>query len=196
MTETFFYQRFTSTYGEMGLVWTLRTQTASPVVRRIFLPAGQGTIEARIREAFPGAVDCTHAAIDKIIDQIARYLAGNTVEFSLDDLDLGVSGAFQQRVLRLEFQIPRGKVSTYGGLAGRLGHPRAARAVGTALARNPFPIVIPCHRAIRGDGTLGGFGGGLKMKRALLEMEGVRFDRYGKVMEDCFISPPPCCPGG
>jgi methylated-DNA-[protein]-cysteine S-methyltransferase len=77
-----------------------------------------------------------------------------------------------------------------------LDHPRAARAVGTALARNPFPVIIPCHRAIRGDGTLGGFGGGLKMKRALLEMEGVRFDRYGKVMDDCFTSPRPCCRGG
>jgi methylated-DNA-[protein]-cysteine S-methyltransferase len=196
MTETLCYQRFTSTYGEMGLAWTLRTQTASPVVKRIFLPAGQGTIEARIREAFPGAVDRTHAAIDKIIDQIVWYLAGNRVEFSLDDLDLGVCGAFQQRVLRLAFQIPRGKVSTYGGLADRLDYPRAARAVGTALARNPFPVIIPCHRAIRGDGTLGGFGGGLKMKRALLEMERVRFDRYGKVIDDCFISPPPCYPGG
>jgi methylated-DNA-[protein]-cysteine S-methyltransferase len=186
MTETFFYQRFTSTYGEIGLAWTLRTQTASPVVRRIFFPAGHGVIKARIREAFPGADDRTHAAIDQIIDKIAGYLEGNTVEFSLDDLDLGVCGAFQQRVLRLEFQIPRGKVSTYGALADKLGHTRAARAVGTALARNPFPIVIPCHRTIRADGTLGGFGGGLKMKRALLEMEGVGFDRKNRVQESHF----------
>jgi methylated-DNA-[protein]-cysteine S-methyltransferase len=115
-----------------------------------------------------------------------RYLAGNTVEFSLDDLDLGVCGAFQQRVLRLQFQIPRGKVGTYGGLADRLDHPQAARAVGTALARNPFPLVIPCHRAIRGDGTLGGFGGGLKMKRALLKMEEVGFDRKNRIQKSHF----------
>ena len=196
MTGTFFYQRLMSIFGEIGLVWTQEKETASPVVRRIFLSSGQEVMKARIREAFPGAVDRPHAAIDQITDQIVRYLVGDVVEFSLDDLDLVVCGTFQQRVLRLQFQIPRGKVGTYGGLAGRLGHPRAARAVGTALARNPFPIVIPCHRAIRGDGTLGGFGGGLKMKRALLEMEGVRVDRYGKVMDDCFISPPPCCPGG
>lgn len=186
MTETFFYQRLTSIFGEIGLVWTGEKETASPAVRRIFLPSDQGVMKARIREAFPGAIDRANAAIDQIIDQIVRYLAGNTVEFSLDYLDLGVCGAFQQRVLRLEFQIPRGKVSTYGGLADRLGHPRAARAVGTALARNPFPIVIPCHRAIRGDGTLGGFGGGLKMKRALLEMEGVGFDRKNRVQEAHF----------
>ena len=196
MTETFFYQRLTSIFGEIGLVWTGEKETAFPAVRRIFLPSGQGVMKARIREAFPGAIDRANAAIDQIIDQIVRYLAGNMVEFSLDYLDLGACGAFQQRVLRLELQISRGKVSTYGALADRLGHPRAARAVGTALARNPFPVVIPCHRAIRGDGTLGGFGGGLKMKRALLEMEGVRFDRYGKVMGDCFTSPPPCCRGG
>jgi methylated-DNA-[protein]-cysteine S-methyltransferase len=196
MTETVFYQRLMSIFGEIGLVWTGKNETAFPAVIRIFLPSDQGVMKVRIQEAFPGAVDRTHAAIDQIIDQITRYLAGNTVEFSLDDLDLGVCGAFQQRVLRLAFQIPRGKVCAYGGLADRLDHPRAARAVGTALARNPFPIIVPCHRAIRGDGTLGGFGGGLKMKRALLEMEGVRFDRYGKVMEDCFISPPPCCRGG
>jgi methylated-DNA-[protein]-cysteine S-methyltransferase len=187
MTEAFFYQRLNSTYGEMGLVWTLRAHTASPLMRRIFLPTGQGNIEARIREAFPGAVDRAHGAVGQLTDRIERYFQGDAVVFSLDDLDLGICGAFQQRVLRLEFQIPRGKVSTYGALAGRLGHPRAARAVGTALARNPFPIVIPCHRAVRGDRTWGGFGGGLKMKRALLEMEGVRFDSYGRILKDCII---------
>jgi methylated-DNA-[protein]-cysteine S-methyltransferase len=187
MTETFFYQRFHSTYGEIGLVWTLDGQTASPAVMRVFLPAGQGTIEARIGEAFPGAADRAHAAVGRIIDRIKRYLMGDAVVFSLEDLYFGACGPFQQRVLRLEFQIPRGKVGTYGALADRLGHPRAARAVGTALARNPFPIIIPCHRAIRADRTLGGYGGGLKMKRALLEMEGVRFDDYGKVRKDCMI---------
>jgi methylated-DNA-[protein]-cysteine S-methyltransferase len=186
MTETFFYQRLTSIFGELGLVWTGEKETTSPAVRRIFLPSGQGVMEARIREAFPGAMDRANAAISQIIDQIVRYLAGNAVEFSLDYLDLGVCGAFQQRVLRLEFQIPRGKVSTYGGLANRLGRPRAARAVGTALARNPFPVIIPCHRAIRVDGTLGGFGGGLKMKKALLEMEEVGFDRKNRIQKSHF----------
>jgi methylated-DNA-[protein]-cysteine S-methyltransferase len=186
MTETFSYQRPMSIFGEIGLAWTEENETASPLVRRIFLPSGQGVMKARIREAFPGAIDRANAAVIQIVDRIVRYLAGNGVEFSLDDLDLGVCGAFQQRVLRLAFQIPRGKVTTYGGLAGRLGHPRAARAVGTALARNPFPIVIPCHRAIRRDGTLGGFGGGIKMKRTLLEMEGVGFDRKNRIQKSHF----------
>jgi methylated-DNA-[protein]-cysteine S-methyltransferase len=154
---------------------------------RVLLPTGQGAIEARIQEVFPGAAHRAHAAVGRIIDRMERYLMGDAVVFFLNDLYLGACGAFQQRVLRLEFQIPRGKVSTYGALAGRLGHPRAARAVGTALARNPFPIIIPCHRAIRADRTLGGYGGGLKMKRALLEMEGVQFDSHGRIRKDCII---------
>ena len=63
-----------------------------------------------------------------------------------------------------------------------IGNARGARAVGTALAHNPFPIIVPCHRAIRTDGTLGGFQGGIAMKRALLEMEGVLFDGADRVM--------------
>jgi methylated-DNA-[protein]-cysteine S-methyltransferase len=64
--------------------------------------------------------------------------------------------------------------------------PGAARAVGTALARNPFPIIIPCHRTVRSNGDLGGFGGGLKMKRELLELEGVQFSTTGRVLTDRF----------
>lgn len=195
MTTPFFYQRFISAYGEMGLAWVIEKQTASSVVRRIFLPAGQGTIDARVLKVFPGAVKFADSRVEQIISHIEQYLGGHTVEFSLDNLGLDACGAFQERVLRLSFQIPRSKVLTYGHLAVKLGHPRAARAVGTALARNPFPIVIPCQRVIRGDRTLGGFGGGLRTKRALLEMEGIRFDRYGRVMKDDLISPPPYCHG-
>jgi methylated-DNA-[protein]-cysteine S-methyltransferase len=80
---------------------------------------------------------------------------------------------FQQKVLRAASAIPRGKVSTYQRLAKQIGNSKAARSVGRALANNPFPIMIPCHRVIRSDGSLGGYQGGLKMKRALLKKEGV-----------------------
>ena len=96
--------------------------------------------------------------------------------------DLASCPPFQQAVLRAEHAIPRGKVSAYGLLAARLGRPGAARAVGNALATNPFPIVVPCHRALRGDGSIGGYQGGPAMKRALLAMEGVRFDAAGRVV--------------
>jgi methylated-DNA-[protein]-cysteine S-methyltransferase len=89
--------------------------------------------------------------------------------------------------LRAEHGIPRGSVSTYQRIAKLLGNRNATRAVGGALANNPFPIIIPCHRAIRSDGTLGGYQGGLKMKRALLEMEGVFFNALGRVLTDKFF---------
>jgi methylated-DNA-[protein]-cysteine S-methyltransferase len=73
-------------------------------------------------------------------------------------------------------------VSTYKRIAGHLGIPNGARVIGNALARNPFPIIIPCHRAVRTDGSLGGYQGGVKMKRTLLEMEDVEFSDKGKVI--------------
>ena len=85
------------------------------------------------------------------------------------------AASFQEKVLRTEFAIPRGRVSSYGLIAKHMNKPGAARAVGTALATNLFPIVIPCHRVIRSDGHLGGYQGGLPMKRQLLQMEGVKF---------------------
>jgi methylated-DNA-[protein]-cysteine S-methyltransferase len=181
MTIEYFCEEIASAFGSIGLIWRPGEGGADPVVTRILLPIERVETKVKIRDLFPDAVKRSDAVIRQVSCQIGRFLAGEAVDFSLDCLDLKACGAFQQQVLRQEFQIPRGKVSTYGRLADRLGHPRAARAVGTALARNPFPIVIPCHRAIRGDGTLGGFGGGLKMKRLLLEMEGIGFDRRGRV---------------
>jgi methylated-DNA-[protein]-cysteine S-methyltransferase len=186
MTTQYACEQIPSDFGAIGLVWVLGEEGADPVVKRILLPIEGVETKKIIMALFPGAVDRPTVLIAPMSRQIRRFLKGEAVDFSLDALDLKACGVFQQRVLRLEFQIPRGKVSTYGALADRLGHPRAARAVGTALARNPFPIVIPCHRAIRGDGTLGGFGGGIKMKRTLLEMEGVRFDSRGRVQVSHF----------
>lgn len=110
-----------------------------------------------------------------------RSLAGEPVYVPTSLLDLGQCSAFQRRVLLAEYGIPRGRVTTYGRIAAGLGVPGASRAVGTALARNPFPIVIPCHRTVRSDGDPGGFRGGADMKRALLELEGVEFTPAGKV---------------
>ena len=87
-------------------------------------------------------------------------------------------------MLQAEHGIPRGTVSTYQRIARHLGNAHGARAVGTALAHNPFPIIIPCHRAIRSDRTLGGYQGGLRMKRALLEMEGIPFNDRGRIMTE------------
>ena len=181
--KTFFYQLLSSAFGTVGVVWKQDQTGTTPMVVRIFLPREGLKMKKQMGECYPGASSRSHPLIDPVIDQLSRYLSGEAVEFSLGRLDLSLCGAFQQKVLQADFQIPRGKVTPYSGLACRLSAPRAARAVGTALARNPFPLIIPCHRVVRSDGMLGGFGGGLKMKKALLEMEGVAFDRSGRVQK-------------
>lgn len=92
-----------------------------------------------------------------------------------------MTSRFQERVLRMESRIPRGMVSTYARIAIKLHCPGAARAVGGALAHNPFPVIIPCHRVVRSDGSPGGYAGGADMKKQLLELEGIEFDRHGRV---------------
>jgi methylated-DNA-[protein]-cysteine S-methyltransferase len=109
------------------------------------------------------------------------------MNFPLEIIRLDLCSEFQQGVLRAEHGIPRGSISTYQRIAGHLGKPSGARAVGQALANNPFPIIIPCHRAIRSNRTLGGYQGGLAMKRALLEMEGIRFDDTGRIATKDFF---------
>jgi methylated-DNA-[protein]-cysteine S-methyltransferase len=101
--------------------------------------------------------------------QLREYFAGKRAEF---DLPLAPEGtAFQRTVWRQLQQIPYGETISYGELARRVGNPKASRAVGSANGANPLPIVIPCHRVIAGDGTLGGFGGGLPTKQMLLALE-------------------------
>ena len=103
-------------------------------------------------------------------DRIRDYLAGKVVGFP-DKLDLSWASRFQRSVWEVDQSIPYGETRTYVWVAGRLGMPKAARAVGQALARNPLPIIIPCHRVIRSDGSLGGFSSGQDVKRLLLEIE-------------------------
>jgi methylated-DNA-[protein]-cysteine S-methyltransferase len=102
--------------------------------------------------------------------QINAYLNGRLEKFNIK-LDLRAEG-FNRRVLQKVKAIPFGKVSTYGEIAGKLGNPRAARAVGNANRLNPLPLIIPCHRVVA-SGGLGGYGGGLKLKKKLLKMEGM-----------------------
>ena len=124
--------------------------------------------------------------VDRLGEDLRRYLSGQPVQFTLERLALEACGGFQRQVLLAEYGIPRGAVSTYGRLARTVSRPGAARAVGQALAQNPFPIIIPCHRTVRSDGRLGGYRGGLAMKRALLQMEGVDVDPGGGVLVDRF----------
>ena len=110
--------------------------------------------------------------------RLRLYLEGKLVDFP-DKLDLGEMTCFQQNVLEVVRTIPYGETRSYGWVAGELGLPKAARGVGQALARNPMPIVIPCHRVISSNGSLGGFGGGVEIKEFLLRLE-----------QDAFITVP------
>ena len=108
--------------------------------------------------------------VGEAMRQLREYFAGKRADF---DLPLAPEGTvFQRSVWRQLQQIPYGETISYGELARRVGNPKASRAVGSANGANPLPIVIPCHRVIAGDGTLGGFGGGLPTKQTLLALEG------------------------
>lgn len=175
-----FWITLPSPFGTFSIVWQ---ETASGLrVRRIFLSGERALSEDIAQAAFPGVGCKSHPAIVGLGEQIGGFLEGQAVGFGLDLIALDVCSDFQRRVVLAEYGIPRGWVSTYGRIAKHLGVEKGARAVGSALARNPFPIVIPCHRAIRSNGELGGYQGGLAMKRALLALEGVQVSEAGKVL--------------
>ena len=167
-------------FGPVAILWSVHQ--GQPKVRRVLLSRAELSAKQTLKSLFPDSIASSCAEIDTLADRIAAFLGGKDIRFSLAVARLDLFSPFQQKVLRAEHEIPRGKVSTYQRIGGHLGHPQAARAVGTALAHNPFSIIVPCHRAIRSDGTLGGFQGGVEMKRALLEMEGVLVDGSGRVV--------------
>jgi methylated-DNA-[protein]-cysteine S-methyltransferase len=108
---------------------------------------------------------------DEARRQLDEYFAGERRRFDLQ-IDLRLAREFQSAVLKELARVPYGQLTTYGTLAAKAGRPRAARAVGTIMNRNPVPIVLPCHRVVGSTGALTGYGGGLNRKRALLELEG------------------------
>ncbi len=175
-----YYTVAASGLGDVGIVWGLKGDR--PSIVRIFLPVDSEGMDELILRHFPGALRRPHRVIDQVCMGIRKSLAGQEVAFSGKVLDMGLCKGFQRRVLMRVMRIPRGRVSTYGALAERVGVPEAARAVGNALAGNPYPLIIPCHRVIKADGFPGGFGGGPEIKKALLSREGVVFDARGRVL--------------
>jgi methylated-DNA-[protein]-cysteine S-methyltransferase len=113
------------------------------------------------------------AALDETRRELDLYFDGRLDHFELP-LDWSLSDGFRLRVQRAIASIPYGQTRSYTEIALRAGNERAVRAAGTACGRNPLPVVVPCHRVLRSGGGLGGYGGGVPMKRALLELEGVR----------------------
>lgn len=123
-----------------------------------------------LRESHPEARLLGEEALDDLKGKLRRYFVGEEVTFS-EPLDLSEATDFLRRVWEAARAIPYGQTRSYAWLAEKAGSPRAFRAAGQAMARNPLPIIVPCHRVVGSDGSLTGFGGGLEMKRRLLEME-------------------------
>ncbi len=167
-------------FGPVAILWSVHR--GQPRIRRILLSKPGLSASQIVKSLFSDSIPSSCAEVDVVADQIVAFLTGHDIRFSLDVTRLDLCSAFQQKVLRAEHGIPWGSVSTYQRIAKYLGNAQGARAVGTALSRNPFPIIVPCHRAIRSDGTLGGFQGGIEMKQTLLEMEGILSNGLDRVI--------------
>jgi methylated-DNA-[protein]-cysteine S-methyltransferase len=113
------------------------------------------------------------ALVDRLGEQIEEWSAGLRREFEIPLAPLGTT--FQRAVWAAARAVPPGTVTSYAALARTIGRPRAARAVGAALGRNPWLLIVPCHRVVAQDGSLAGYTGGLARKRTLLEFEAARF---------------------
>ncbi len=166
-------------FGSAAVLWSMFHD--EPKIFRILLSRQGVTAETYVSDFFRDCSSGTCRMIDSVAGDIEAFLSGTDISFSLSLVRMDLCSGFQQKVLITEHAIPRGHVSTYQRIAEQIGNPGASRAVGNALARNPFPIIIPCHRAIRSDRTLGGYQGGTDMKRRLLSMEGIHFDEKDRV---------------
>jgi methylated-DNA-[protein]-cysteine S-methyltransferase len=156
--------------------WVVRSPLASLLVRA----SSRGVTE--IRFASESVVDCEERRqpdrdalpwMPDLLDTLEAYLAGEIVSFEQFPVDLRGQPEFRRRVQEACRKIPYGRTLTYAKLAAKVGHPGAGRAVGSAMSHNPAAILIPCHRVLRSDGSLGGYSapGGTSLKQKLLDME-------------------------
>jgi methylated-DNA-[protein]-cysteine S-methyltransferase len=141
--------------------------------RIAFDPEPEAELERLARTAGPRVLRAP-SALARVRRELDEYFDGRRRAFDLD-VDTAALPAFQRLVLEALVGVPYGETATYGTLAAGIGKPRAARAVGGALNRNPIPIVLPCHRVVGSTGSLVGYAGGLERKRALLALEGAPF---------------------
>jgi len=150
---------------------TLLVATTERGLCRIVYDAEPDFEVERLAKAFGVRVLRSAGPIDAARRELDEYFDGKRQAFDLP-VDVGLTADFNRRVLDELARVPYGEVVTYGQLAARAERPRAARAVGTVMNRNPIPIVLPCHRVIGANGSLTGYGGGLERKEMLLRLEG------------------------
>ena len=163
-----FFSRFESPYG----IWAVMASEAG--VRSVILPheGFSASDKAGKYSALTPSGLC-----EQVASMLTNYFKGERQQFEIIPIDLDVAGSFTCRVLNLIRSIPYGSVKSYREVAILAGSPRSARAVGGAMAANPVPVIIPCHRVVSSRGCLTGYTapGGLELKKILLQMEGVEF---------------------
>jgi O-6-methylguanine DNA methyltransferase len=161
---------FETAIGRCGIAW------GDGGILGVQLPEGHDSeTRARVQELFPDAQESTPPPnVRRALEAVVALLRGESSDLSVISLDMARVPEFHRRVYDIARTIPPGATLSYGDIATRLGAPGSARAVGQALGRNPFPIVVPCHRVLASNGKMGGFSanGGVRTKLRLLRIEG------------------------
>src|SRR5688572_21243695 len=166
------FTRFDTAIGRCGIAWGPRGVATVQLPERSL-----GAARARLQRRLPEAREAAPPPeVQRAVDGIATLLRGEPSDLSSVELDMERVPPFHRQVYQAARGIPRGATATYGDIAAKLGAPGEARAVGQALARNPFAIVVPCHRVVAAGGRLGGFSAaeGAALKLRLLAIEGAR----------------------
>ena len=155
------FTEFDTAVGRCGIAWDDRAVTG------VWLPGTR-----RLRESVEPP-----SRVEEVIDAVVALLEGEGRDLSWVALDMEGIPDFDRRVYEVARTIPAGSTASYGDVAARLGSPNASKDVDQACGSNPIPIVVPCHRVLRSDGSLGGYRGGLDAKTVLLTLEGVPSER-------------------
>jgi len=169
MTDPYF-ALFDTALGRCGIAWN-----GAGVLAVAFPEGDDAKTRARLLKRAEGAVEAAPpCTVARLIDDIVALLAGEKRDLTYADLDMTGVDPFDREVLGLTLEIEAGATRTYGDIAEALGDISLSRHVGQALGRNPFPIVVPCHRVVGADGRMTGFSapGGIEAKRKLLKIEG------------------------
>jgi methylated-DNA-[protein]-cysteine S-methyltransferase len=171
MSQELFYAIFDTPAGWMGL------SASKAGVKSIILPQSSRSskqVEAYLSGSVSDKIIESSEHFSDLIKRFQAYFSGQKVDFP-DNLDLSEATTFQRSVWRTAQGIPYGETRSYKWVAEKIGMLQAVRAVGQALGRNPLPVIVPCHRVLASGGGLGGFTGGLEMKKYLLKLEKVQY---------------------
>lgn len=164
---------FDTAIGRCGIAWG-----EAGIVGAALPGPSDEQVRGRFRDRFPGAAESPPPPVlEPVVAAVVALLSGAKTDLSDAPLDLSATPPFHQRVYAVARRIPPGQTMTYGEIAAAMGEPReAARAVGEAMARNPIPILMPCHRVLGANGKPGGFSapGGVETKLKMLQIEGAR----------------------